>query len=101
MSIDARGGLGLAGIDNVAPELYGGGQKVRAVFSPQKTYVAALCSVDEAIAMTGKLPSLKAPNAAPFIGAGLRQPSVLQSPAAQSWLTSFNTMPTTAQEAAL
>lgn len=101
MSIDARGGLGLAGIDNVAPELFGGGQSVRAVFGPQKTYVAALCSIDEAIAMTGKLPALSAPNAAPFIGAGLRQPSVLQAPAAQSWLTSFNTMQTPAQEAAL
>ena len=90
MSIDARGGLGLAGIDNLAPELYGGGERNRSVLGPQKTYVAALCSVDEAIAMTGKLPAIGAPNAAPFVGAGLRQPSVLQTEAAQAWLASFN-----------
>jgi cytochrome o ubiquinol oxidase subunit 2 len=89
MSIDARGGLGLAGIDNLAPELYGGGERNRSVFGPQKTYVAALCSVDEAIAMTAKLPAIGAPNAAPFIGAGLRQPSTLQAPAVSTWLTGF------------
>jgi cytochrome o ubiquinol oxidase subunit 2 len=94
MSIDARGGLGLAGIDNLAPELYGGGERNRSVLGPQKTYVAALCSVDEAIAMTGKLPAIGAPNAAPFIGAGLRQPSVLQTEAAQAWLASFNSTQT-------
>jgi cytochrome o ubiquinol oxidase subunit 2 len=90
MSIDARGGLGLAGIDNLAPDLYGGGERNRAVLGPQKTYVAALCSIDEAIAMTGKLPAIGAPNAAPFVGAGLRQPSVLQSQAVHSWFAGFN-----------
>ncbi len=91
MAIDARGGLGLAGIENMAPELYGGGERNRSVFGPQKTYVAAICTVDEAIAMTAKLPAIDAPNAAPFIGAGLRQPSVLQSNALTSWLASFTT----------
>lgn len=101
MSIDARGGLGLAGIDNIAPELYGGGQRSRSPFGPQKTYVAALCSIDEAIAMTAKLPALSAPNAALFVGAGLRPPSVLQSSGAAAWLSGFNDVNATQQAAAL
>ena len=56
MSIDKQGGLGLAGLDNLAPALYGGGERNRSVFGPQKTYVAAICSTEEAIAMTAKLP---------------------------------------------
>ena len=71
MSIDAQGGLGHAGIDNLAPALYGGGEKNRAPFGPQKTYVAAICSTDEAIAMTAKLPAIAAPDSAPLIGRGL------------------------------
>lgn len=101
MSIDARGGLGLAGIDNLAPALYGGGERNRSAFGPQKTYVAALCSVDEAIAMTAKLPALSAPNAAPFIGAGLRQPSVLQTNGAAAWLSGFDQTNHTTHAAAL
>ncbi|MGV3576561.1 MAG: ubiquinol oxidase subunit II, partial [Devosia sp.] len=54
MSIDKQGGLGLAGLDNLAPALYGGGERNRSVFGPQKTYVAAICSTEEAIAMTAK-----------------------------------------------
>lgn len=101
MSIDARGGLGLAGIDNLAPALYGGGARNRSPFGPQKTYVAAICSIDEAIAMTAKLPALDAPNAARFIGAGLRQPSVLQSSGAAAWLSGFNDINATKSAAAL
>jgi cytochrome o ubiquinol oxidase subunit 2 len=101
MSIDARGGLGLAGIDNLAPELYGGGTRNPSAFGSQKTYVAALCSVDEAIAMTAKLPAIDAPNAAPFIGAGLRQPSVLQSTALAGWLAGFNSSAEPTQAAML
>ncbi len=74
MSIDKQGGLGLAGLDNLAPALYGGGERNRSVFGPQKTYVAAICSTEEAIAMTAKLPALKAPNNAPFKGRGLTRP---------------------------
>ncbi|GLQ11228.1 cytochrome ubiquinol oxidase subunit II [Devosia yakushimensis] len=88
MSIDARGGLGLAGVDNIAPALYGGGERNRSALGPQKTYVAALCSVDEAIAMTAKLPALSAPRPGLVTGAGLTPPSALQAPAAaaMSWL---------------
>ena len=89
MSIDDRGGLGLAGVDNIAPALYGGGTRNRSALGPQKTYVAALCSVDEAIAMTAKLPALSAPKPAMVTGVGLSPPSLLQSPAAaaaMSWL---------------
>ncbi|UXN74037.1 ubiquinol oxidase subunit II [Devosia sp. A8/3-2] len=89
MSIDDRGGLGPAGVDNIAPALYGGGTRNRSALGPQKTYVAALCSVDEAIAMTAKLPALSAPRPAMVSGAGLSPPSLLQSPAAaaMSWLS--------------
>ncbi|HWV21780.1 MAG TPA: ubiquinol oxidase subunit II [Devosia sp.] len=88
MSIDEQGGLGHAGVNNLAPELYGGGEKNRSPFGPQKTYVAAICSTDEAIAMTAKLPALKAPNAAPLVGKGLTRPEmVAQSNApALDWL---------------
>ena len=88
MSIDEQGGLGHAGVNNLAPELYGGGERNRSPFGPQKTYVAAICSTDEAIAMTAKLPALKAPNAAPLVGKGLIRPEmVAQSNApALDWL---------------
>ncbi|PXA97850.1 ubiquinol oxidase subunit II [Nostoc sp. 3335mG] len=77
MSIDADGGLGHAGLDNLAPALYGGGEKNRAPFGPQKTYVAAICSADEAIAMTAKLPAIAAPDTAPLMGRGLSQPEAV------------------------
>ena len=88
MSIDEQGGLGHAGLTNLAPELYGGGEKNRAPFGPQKTYVAAICSTDEAIAMTAKLPAIAAPSDAPFLGRGLnRATAVAQSNApALDWL---------------
>lgn len=88
MSIDQQGGLGHAGINNLAPELYGGGEKNRAPFGPQKTYVAAICSTDEAIAMTADLPAIVSPSDAPFLGRGLsRRDAVLQSNApALAWL---------------
>ena len=102
-SIDARGGLGIAGVDNIAPQLYGGGIRNRSALGPQKTYVAALCSPDEAIAMTSKLPTLNAPNAAPFVGAGLRPPSVLQSQAsaAVNWLSGQTALVETTRATAL
>jgi cytochrome o ubiquinol oxidase subunit 2 len=88
MSIDEKGGLGHAGINNLVPELYGGGERNRAPFGPQKTYVAAICSTDEAIAMTAKLPAIEAPDTAPFLGRGLdRTTAVAQSNApALAWL---------------
>lgn len=88
MSIDEQGGLGHAGLTNLAPELYGGGERNRSPFGPQKTYVAAICSTEEAIAMTAKLPSLLAPNSAPLLGRGLIRPeAVAQSNApALDWL---------------
>ncbi|RYE60604.1 MAG: ubiquinol oxidase subunit II [Hyphomicrobiales bacterium] len=88
MSIDQQGGLGHAGLTNLAPELYGGGERNRSPFGPQKTYVAAICSTEEAIAMTGKIPAIAAPNAAPFLGRGLTRPeAVAQSNApALDWL---------------
>lgn len=88
MSIDEQGGLGHAGIDNLAPALYGGGERNRSPFGPQKTYVAAICSTDEAIAMTAKLPAIHAPNSAPLLGRGIARPeAVAQSNApALDWL---------------
>ncbi|SFV28606.1 cytochrome o ubiquinol oxidase subunit 2 [Devosia crocina] len=88
MSIDERGGLGHAGLNNLAPELYGGGERNRSPFGPQKTYVAAICSTDEAIAMTAKLPAIAAPSTAPLLGRGLdRREAVAQSNApALEWL---------------
>ena len=89
MAIDAGGGLGLAGLNNLAPALYGGGERNRTAFGPIKTYVGAICSIDEAIAMTSKLPALNAPDAAPFIGAGLRHPLMRQSTPGETVLSSL------------
>ncbi len=49
MAIDDRGGLGLAGLLATAPDTTHRGGRTAAVFGPAPRYVAAICTVDEAM----------------------------------------------------
>lgn len=72
-AIDAKGGLGLAAVNNVLPLTYDKYVRRGAVFGMEPSYVANLCTVAE---KTG-LPALKAtriPNASRLEGAGLPLP---------------------------
>ncbi|MDQ2101106.1 ubiquinol oxidase subunit II [Azospirillum isscasi] len=77
-AIDAKGGLGLAGIDNVMPLMHD--KRVRrgtAVLGPAPVYVAGICSTEE---LTGRVvESVGGPNApiesSPISGAGLPRSS--------------------------
>jgi cytochrome o ubiquinol oxidase subunit II len=71
--IDAEGGS-MAGLTNMAPELYEGGERTREVLGIRRTYVGAICTPDEAIASTAMIPSLPAPNPAPLVGWALSAP---------------------------
>jgi cytochrome o ubiquinol oxidase subunit 2 len=50
MSIDARGGLGLAGVRNTLPLQYDKLARRGAVFGNEPSYVASICTVEEAAA---------------------------------------------------
>jgi cytochrome o ubiquinol oxidase subunit 2 len=74
MAIDAKGGLGMAGINNVLPLTYDKHGARGAVFGSGPAYVAGICSIDElngAPAEASAAPS----TAAPVRGAGLPRPS--------------------------
>jgi cytochrome o ubiquinol oxidase subunit II len=47
MAIDAKGGLGMAGINNTLPLTYDKHARRGAVFGAEPSYVAGVCSVDE------------------------------------------------------
>jgi cytochrome o ubiquinol oxidase subunit II len=73
MSIDERGGRGLAGIHNTVPLSYDKFARRGAVFGPEPSYVAASCTPD---APTGQVNrELRTPlNATPALGAGTKRP---------------------------
>jgi cytochrome o ubiquinol oxidase subunit 2 len=76
MSIDARGGLGMAGINNVVPPSGDGKPRARGtLFASKPAYVAGICAIDELDAASQE--ALKAPtNATPVLGYGLPRPGV-------------------------
>lgn len=75
-SIDARGGLGLAGANALIPRLaYDKFAPRGAVFGPEPSYVAGICSIGELTAATTPPASLAPINPAPLLGAGLTPPS--------------------------
>jgi cytochrome o ubiquinol oxidase subunit 2 len=76
MAIDAKGGLGLAGVYNVAPLTYDKYARRGAVFAgSQKAFVANLCSVEES-AQSPVAPYIpKISDSTPLVGAGLTPPS--------------------------
>ncbi len=75
-AIDAKGGLGLAGINNLLPLTYDKSARRGAVFGPSSTYLAGICRDDAAEAPQSR--SLDSAYAAPLLGplrgAGLRRP---------------------------
>lgn len=58
MAIDDRGGLGLAGLLATAPDTSSGTGRTAAVFGPEPRYVAAICTVEEAMDAIVKRESL-------------------------------------------
>ncbi len=73
-AIDAKGGLGLAGVANTRPIAYDKYARRGAVFGPEKTYVASLCTPEDARGDT-KVSERKTPaSAAPLRGVGLPLP---------------------------
>ncbi len=85
-AIDARGGLGMAGIATLMPLSYDKYARRGAVFGPPPSQVAGICSIAEATALAddatapakpaGGTPFAGAPlGGAPLIGAGLPRPA--------------------------
>lgn len=83
MAIDARGGLGMAGVNNTLPLTYDKFARRGAVFGPEPTYVAGLCTIEELSGEASK--SLAAPlSLAPVRGAGLKRPAFTPAGAAST-----------------
>jgi cytochrome o ubiquinol oxidase subunit 2 len=73
MAIDARGGLGLAGLNNTLPLAYDKYARRGAVFGPKPTYVAGICAIDELKPQASR--EITAPfDMTPLRGAGLKRP---------------------------
>jgi cytochrome o ubiquinol oxidase subunit 2 len=73
MAIDAKGGLGREGLNNTLPLAYDKYARRGAVFGPEPTYVAGICSVDELKGQASR--EISAPfDTAPLRGAGLKRP---------------------------
>src|SRR5262249_43704523 len=54
MAIDAKGGMGLAGISNTLPLTYDKYAGRGAVFGPERSYVVGACTTDEASGQTSR-----------------------------------------------
>jgi len=74
-AIDAKGGLGLAGVNNLVPLTYDKTARRGAVFGDDPSYVASLCAVAEAAGPNVAAPFTPVPNTSPLTGAGLPRPS--------------------------
>jgi cytochrome o ubiquinol oxidase subunit II len=84
MAIDAKGGLGMAGINNTLPLTYDKHARRGAVFGAEPSYVVGVCSVDELEGEARK--SIAAPRQmTPVKGVGLNPPDFTPArPAAKS-----------------
>ncbi|EJN06334.1 ubiquinol oxidase subunit II [Phyllobacterium sp. YR531] len=76
--IDAKGGLGMAGIYNIRSLEYDKYTRRGAVFGPEPTFVVGICTTEEALQSSMNLQTLPPLNTAPFTGAGLPRPSSTQ-----------------------
>jgi cytochrome o ubiquinol oxidase subunit II len=87
MAIDAKGGLGLAGLNNTLPLTYDKYARRGAVFGPEPTYVAGICAIDELREPPSR--EVAAPfDITPLRGAGLKHPPFSPaSPSSTSWLS--------------
>jgi cytochrome o ubiquinol oxidase subunit 2 len=75
MAIDAKGGLGMAGVNNTMPLTYDKQARRGTVFGPAPTYVAGICDIAE---LGGDGPQDAAPRtlSGPLVGAGLPKPDL-------------------------
>ena len=87
MAIDAKGGLGLAGIDLMRLH-YDKTIRRGAVFGPTPTYLVSICTIEEANAALDRNAVLNLPiKGSPILGAGLPRPSFTPLPSPRSsWL---------------
>jgi cytochrome o ubiquinol oxidase subunit 2 len=82
-AIDAKGGLGLAGVRNTQPLAYDKYARRGAVFAPAPSFVTSICTTAEAEAAKlaeAETPTLLDPS--PLVGAGLPRPASILFPAA-------------------
>ncbi len=70
-SIDARGGFGLAGVNNTLPRTGDKPPRRGAIFGPAPSYVAGICTVAEIDG--GPANTIEAPRMSPVFGAGLKR----------------------------
>jgi cytochrome o ubiquinol oxidase subunit 2 len=76
-AVDAKGGLGLAGIANTLPLSYDKYARRGAVFGADPSYVLSVCTIEEAAAMQAQAPMTPVPPRATAIrGAGLPLPNL-------------------------
>jgi cytochrome o ubiquinol oxidase subunit II len=88
-AIDAKGGLGMAGIENTLPLSYDKSARRGAVFGPEPAYVVGACSTDTPGAKQASALPLPA-NATPIVGAGLTPPYLGKSrPSSTSFLSAL------------
>jgi len=73
-SIDAKGGLGLAGIYNIGRLEYDKTIRRGTAAVPAKTYVASVCTTDEPMANDDDAKLMPPLNTLPLLGAGLPRP---------------------------
>lgn len=74
--IDAKGGLGLAGIYNTVPLLYDKFTRRGTVFGPAPSYVASICTTEQAQAAATNAAQPALPTTfTPILGAGLQRPT--------------------------
>jgi cytochrome o ubiquinol oxidase subunit 2 len=74
MAIDAKGGLGMAGIKNVLPLAYDKDAARGTVFGPEPTYLAGICAIEELNEATSAT-SAAPVNTTPVRGIGLPRPA--------------------------
>jgi cytochrome o ubiquinol oxidase subunit 2 len=74
-AIDAKGGLGVAGVRNVLPLTYDKYARRGAVFGDDPSYVASLCTVEDVPGRHAEAPALPAVDMSRLKGAGLPPPS--------------------------
>ena len=77
MAIDAKGGLGLAGIRNLEPLTYDKyARNGTAPMADPKTFVASICDTTEHLEKAGEFSAAKSVNLSPLVGYGLSKPAL-------------------------
>jgi cytochrome o ubiquinol oxidase subunit II len=76
--IDAKGGLGMAGIYNIRSLEYDKYTRRGAVFGPEPTFVVGICTTEEALQSSMNAQSLPPLDASPFVGSGLPRSTPIQ-----------------------